>query len=114
MTHLPYIAAAYTIAVGVPLVFAIQVLFRARTARRRHRDDNLEAVLGLRPRPRRLLAVGELDAGGRLRRRVQDTRPRRWLRRGEAEAVDGRNGERDAEECGCAQASFEDLSGCLQ
>ena len=35
MTHLPYLVAAYTIAVGVPLVFAIQVLFRARTARRR-------------------------------------------------------------------------------
>jgi hypothetical protein len=35
VTHLPYIAAAYVIAVGVPLFFAVEVFFRTRTARRR-------------------------------------------------------------------------------
>jgi hypothetical protein len=35
MTHLPYIAAAYVIAVGVPLFFSVEVLFRVRSAKRR-------------------------------------------------------------------------------
>jgi hypothetical protein len=35
MTHTPYIAAAYVIALGVPLFFTIEVLFRTRSARRR-------------------------------------------------------------------------------
>lgn len=35
MTHLPYILAAYIIAVGVPLYFSIEVLFRSRSARRK-------------------------------------------------------------------------------
>jgi hypothetical protein len=35
VTHLPYIAAAYAIAIGVPLCLSIQVFFRARSARRR-------------------------------------------------------------------------------
>jgi hypothetical protein len=35
MTHLPYIAAAYVIAVGLPLFFSIEVMFRVRSARRR-------------------------------------------------------------------------------
>jgi hypothetical protein len=35
MTHLPYIVAAYVIAVGLPLFFAIEALFRVRAARRR-------------------------------------------------------------------------------
>ena len=34
MTHLPYIAAAYAIAVGVPLWFSIATFFRVRTAKR--------------------------------------------------------------------------------
>ncbi len=47
MTHLPYIVAAYVIAVGLPLVFSIEALFRVRSARlrlaaidpRRNRDQ---------------------------------------------------------------------------
>ncbi len=35
MTHLPYIAAAYAIAIGVPLFLSIQVFFRVRSANRR-------------------------------------------------------------------------------
>ncbi len=35
MTHLPYIAAAYAIAVLVPLYFAIETIFRTRSATRR-------------------------------------------------------------------------------
>ena len=35
MTHLPFIAAAYMIAVGVPLAFSIVVFFRTRSARQR-------------------------------------------------------------------------------
>ncbi|HEY4173687.1 MAG TPA: hypothetical protein VGM42_11725 [Rhodopila sp.] len=35
MTHWPYIAAAYVIAVGVPLAFSVEVFFRVRSARRR-------------------------------------------------------------------------------
>ena len=35
MTHLPYVLAAYAIAIGVPLFFSIEVLFRTRSARRR-------------------------------------------------------------------------------
>ena len=35
MTHLPYILAAYAIAVGVPVIFAIDALVRVRSARRR-------------------------------------------------------------------------------
>jgi hypothetical protein len=39
VTHLPYIIAAYAIAVGLPLFFSIEALSRVRTARRR-----LEAI----------------------------------------------------------------------
>ena len=39
MTHLPYIVAAYVIAIGLPLVLSFEVLFRVRSARRR-----LEAI----------------------------------------------------------------------
>jgi hypothetical protein len=35
VTHLPYIAAAYFIAVGLPLVLSVESLFRVRSARRR-------------------------------------------------------------------------------
>jgi hypothetical protein len=35
MTHLPYILAAYVIAVGVPLAFSVEVFLRTRSARRR-------------------------------------------------------------------------------
>ncbi len=35
MTHLPYIVAAYVIAVGMPLVLSVEALFRVRAARRR-------------------------------------------------------------------------------
>jgi hypothetical protein len=35
VTHLPYIAAAYAIAIGVPLVFSVQTFFRTRSANRR-------------------------------------------------------------------------------
>ncbi len=35
MTHLPYIAAAYVIAIGVTLAFSIEALLRTRSARRR-------------------------------------------------------------------------------
>jgi hypothetical protein len=35
VTHLPYIAAAYVIAIGMPLVLSIEALFRVRSARRR-------------------------------------------------------------------------------
>jgi len=35
MTHLPYIVAAYVIAVGLPLILSVEALFRVRTARRR-------------------------------------------------------------------------------
>ena len=35
MTHLPFIAAAYFIAVAVPVFLSIEVLFRTRAARRR-------------------------------------------------------------------------------
>lgn len=37
MSHLPYIIAAYIIAVGVPLVFSAEALFRVRSASRRLR-----------------------------------------------------------------------------
>jgi hypothetical protein len=47
MTHLPYIAAAYVIAIGVPLIFSIDVFFRTRSARRR-----LEAIDPRRDRGR--------------------------------------------------------------
>jgi hypothetical protein len=39
VTHLPYIVAAYVIAVGLPLLLSVEVLFRTRSARRR-----LEAI----------------------------------------------------------------------
>lgn len=39
MTHLPYIVAAYLIAVGLPLFFIIEALSRVRAASRR-----LEAI----------------------------------------------------------------------
>ena len=35
MTHLHYIVAAYVIAIGVPLLLSVEVLFRTRSARRR-------------------------------------------------------------------------------
>ena len=35
MSHLPYIVAAYVIAVGVPMVFSIAALVRVRAASRR-------------------------------------------------------------------------------
>jgi len=35
VTHLPFIAAAYAVAIGVPLVFSVQALFRTRSATRR-------------------------------------------------------------------------------
>jgi hypothetical protein len=35
VTHLPYIAAAYVIAIGLPLFLSLEVLFRTRSARRR-------------------------------------------------------------------------------
>jgi hypothetical protein len=35
VTHLPYIVAAYAIAIGVPSFFSIQVFFRVRSAHRR-------------------------------------------------------------------------------
>jgi predicted signal transduction protein with EAL and GGDEF domain len=37
VTHWPYIAAAYVIAIGMPLVFSIEVAFRTRSAHRRLR-----------------------------------------------------------------------------
>jgi hypothetical protein len=37
VTHWPYIAAAYVIAVGVPLVLSVQVFFRVRSAQHRLR-----------------------------------------------------------------------------
>jgi hypothetical protein len=47
VTHLPYIVAAYVIAVGLPLFLAINALFRVRSARRR-----LEAIDTRRERGR--------------------------------------------------------------
>jgi hypothetical protein len=35
VTHLPFIVAAYVIAVGMPLVLSIQALYRVRSASRR-------------------------------------------------------------------------------
>jgi hypothetical protein len=35
MTHLPYILAAYVIAVGLPVILSVEVLLRVRTASRR-------------------------------------------------------------------------------
>jgi hypothetical protein len=35
VTHLPYIAAAYVLAIGMPLFFSVEALFRVRAARRR-------------------------------------------------------------------------------
>lgn len=35
MTHLPYIVAAYSIAVGMPLILSVEALFRIRSARLR-------------------------------------------------------------------------------
>jgi hypothetical protein len=35
VTHLPYIAAAYAIAIGVPVFFSVSVWFRVRSASRR-------------------------------------------------------------------------------
>ena len=35
MTHLPYIVAAYIVAVGLPLLLSVEVFFRTRSARRR-------------------------------------------------------------------------------
>ncbi len=46
MTHWPYIAAAYVIAVGMPLVLSIEVLFRVRSAHRRLRAIDTRAGRG--------------------------------------------------------------------
>jgi hypothetical protein len=35
LTHLPYIVAAYLIAIGMPVVFSVLALVRVRSARRR-------------------------------------------------------------------------------
>jgi hypothetical protein len=35
VTHLPYIVAAYLIALGTPILLVTQALFRVRSARRR-------------------------------------------------------------------------------
>jgi hypothetical protein len=35
VTHLPYILAAYAIAVAVPLFFAVETFFRVRSASRK-------------------------------------------------------------------------------
>ena len=35
MTHLPFIAAAYALAIGVPLAFAVNAAWRMRAASRR-------------------------------------------------------------------------------
>jgi hypothetical protein len=35
VTHLPYIVAAYAIAMGLPLVLSVEALFRVRSARLR-------------------------------------------------------------------------------
>ena len=35
MTHLPYILAAYAVAIGVPLAFSVEALIRVRSVRRR-------------------------------------------------------------------------------
>ncbi len=35
MTHLPYIVAAYALAIGLPLAFSIEALVRVRSAKRR-------------------------------------------------------------------------------
>ncbi len=35
MTHLPYIVAAYVIALGTPILLATEALFRVGSARRR-------------------------------------------------------------------------------
>jgi len=35
MTHLPYIVAAYIVALGTPIAMATEALFRVRAARRR-------------------------------------------------------------------------------
>ncbi len=35
MTHLPFIAGAYTLGIGLPIVYAIAAFTRARAAKRR-------------------------------------------------------------------------------
>jgi hypothetical protein len=40
MVHLPYIVAAYVVAIGLPLVFSIEARFRIRAAR--HRLDAID------------------------------------------------------------------------
>jgi heme exporter protein D len=35
MTHLPFIIAAYVIAIGLPIIFSVDALLRVRAARRR-------------------------------------------------------------------------------
>lgn len=35
MTHLPYVLAAYAVAIGVPLALSVEALFRVRSVRRR-------------------------------------------------------------------------------
>jgi hypothetical protein len=48
VTHLPFILAAYVIAIGVPLYMSVEVLLRTRSAERR-----LEAIDPRRERLRR-------------------------------------------------------------
>lgn len=46
MTHLPYITAAYVIAIGLPLIFSIDALLRVRSARRRLQAINVRRDRG--------------------------------------------------------------------
>jgi len=46
VTHWPYIAAAYVIAVAVPLAFSVEVFFRVRSAHRRLRAIDPRANRG--------------------------------------------------------------------
>jgi hypothetical protein len=46
VTHWPFIAAAYVIAVAVPLGFSVEVFFRVRSAHRRLRAVDPRASRG--------------------------------------------------------------------
>jgi len=52
VTHLPYILAAYVIAVGVPLFFGVEALFRVRSAQRRLAAIDVSRERGRRERNR--------------------------------------------------------------
>ena len=58
MTHLPYIVAAYVIAIAVPVAFSIESLFRVRTARRRLQTIDTRRARGGRD-------MGSRDRGDR-------------------------------------------------